>query len=62
MATPHFDEPGVTTATWLMMIGGYMSGVAMLSPELGGLGWTDTGKINAEIWTKILPLPQIIVI
>jgi hypothetical protein len=31
----------VTTATWLIMIGGYMSSVAMLSPELGGLGWTD---------------------
>ena len=31
---------GVIGATWMMMIGGYLGGAAMLPTAVGGMGWT----------------------
>lgn len=33
---------GVVGATWMMMIGGYQGGAAMLPPAVGGRGWNAT--------------------
>jgi hypothetical protein len=40
---------GVIGAIWLMMIGGYLGGAAMLPPAVGGKGWTAQ-----EVHEKVL--------
>ncbi len=43
---------GVIGATWLMMIGGYLGGAAMLPPEVGGKGW-NAGQVHTNIFYGI---------
>lgn len=43
---------GVIGATWLMMVGGYFGGAAMLPPEVGGLGW-NPGQVHVNIFYGI---------
>lgn len=39
---------GVIGATWLMMIGGYLGGAALLPKAVGGLGWNG-GQVHENI-------------
>ncbi len=39
---------GVIGATWLMMIGGYLGGAALLPGKVGGLGWNG-GQVHENI-------------
>ncbi len=43
---------GVIGATWLMMVGGYLGGAAMLPPEVGGKGW-NPGQVHQNIFYGI---------
>ncbi len=43
---------GVVGATWMMMIGGYLGGAAMLPPEVGGLGW-NPGQVHVNVFYGI---------
>ncbi|MEM1583870.1 MAG: hypothetical protein QXF28_02480 [Nitrososphaerota archaeon] len=43
---------GVVGATWMMMIGGYLGGAAMLPPEVGGYGW-NPGQVHVNIFYGI---------
>lgn len=43
---------GVIGATWMMMIGGYLGGAAMLPPDVGGLGW-NPGQVHVNIFYGI---------
>ncbi|MCS7145484.1 MAG: hypothetical protein RMJ28_03155 [Nitrososphaerota archaeon] len=43
---------GVVGATWLMMLGGYLGGAAMLPPEVGGRGW-NPGQVHTNIFYGI---------
>ncbi|MEM0481752.1 MAG: hypothetical protein QXM16_02545 [Nitrososphaerota archaeon] len=43
---------GVIGATGLMMLGGYLGGAAMLSPEVGGKGW-NPGQVHTNIFYGI---------
>lgn len=43
---------GVVGATWLMMLGGYFGGAAMLPPEVGGRGW-NAGQVHTNIFYGI---------
>lgn len=39
---------GVIGATWLMMVGGYLGGAALLPVKSGGLGWNG-GQVHVNI-------------
>lgn len=39
---------GVVGATWLMMLGGYLGGAALLPAQVGGLGWNG-GQVHENI-------------
>ncbi|MEM2909660.1 MAG: hypothetical protein QXO01_01140 [Nitrososphaerota archaeon] len=43
---------GVIGATWLLMIGGYLGGAAMLPPEVGGKGW-NPGQVHVNVFYGI---------
>lgn len=43
---------GVTGASGLMIIGGYLGGAAMLPPEVGGQGW-NPGQVHVNIFYSI---------
>ncbi|MEM1943467.1 MAG: hypothetical protein QXO30_00975 [Candidatus Caldarchaeum sp.] len=43
---------GVVGATWMMMVGGYLGGSAMLPVEVGGRGW-NAGQVHANIFYGI---------
>lgn len=43
---------GVIGATWMMMVGGYLGGAAMLPPDVGGLGW-NPGQVHVNIFYGI---------
>ncbi|MDW7978169.1 MAG: hypothetical protein RMH74_05135 [Candidatus Caldarchaeum sp.] len=43
---------GVLGATWLMMVGGYLGGAAMLPPAVGGRGWNAT-QVHVNIFYGI---------
>ncbi|MEM1922601.1 MAG: hypothetical protein QXO86_02610 [Nitrososphaerota archaeon] len=43
---------GVVGATWLMMLGGYLGGSAMLPPEVGGRGW-NAGQVHVNVFYGI---------
>jgi hypothetical protein len=43
---------GVIGATWLMMIGGYLGGAAMLPPAVGGKGWTAQ-EVHEKVFYSI---------
>ncbi len=43
---------GVVGGTWLMMLGGYLGGAAMMSKESGGLGW-NVGQVHTNIFYGI---------
>jgi len=47
-----FMNVGVIGSTWLMMIGGYLGGAAMLPKEVGGLGW-NAGQVHTNIFYGI---------
>jgi energy-converting hydrogenase Eha subunit A len=43
---------GVVGATWLMMLGGYLGGAAMLPPDVGGRGW-NPGQVHVNVFYSI---------
>ncbi|MEM2770229.1 MAG: hypothetical protein QW490_04165 [Nitrososphaerota archaeon] len=47
-----FMNVGVIGATWLMMIGGYLAGAAMLPPAVGGKGWT-VQEVHEKVFYSI---------